>query len=131
MIQMAEYWLSLNFNMESKTDSDVFGLRIDEGHIIGTIATATAAAVLTTNEHLYSKIPYHTSALSGLDWVQELIDGHPERIRTLLGVHVHVFRALVRTLWRLGFQDSKNILLEEQLVIFLHAMVTGQTIRHL
>jgi hypothetical protein len=33
--------------------------------------------------------PYHTSALSGQEWVSEfkLIVGHPERIRCELGVH--------------------------------------------
>jgi hypothetical protein len=27
-------------------------------------------------------LPYHTSALSGEDWVQELIHGHPNRTKT-------------------------------------------------
>jgi hypothetical protein len=30
--------------------------------------------------------PYHTSTLSGQEWVSELIVGHPERIRCELGV---------------------------------------------
>ena len=36
------------------------------------------ATALAFGESLYDKIPYHTSALSGLDWVLELINGHPE-----------------------------------------------------
>jgi hypothetical protein len=35
-------------------------------------------------------LPYHTSALSGEDWVQELIHGHPNRIKTELRMHLHV-----------------------------------------
>ena len=40
------------------------------------------AAALAFGGPLYNKIPYHTSALSGLDWVLELINGHPEWIQT-------------------------------------------------
>jgi hypothetical protein len=40
---------------------------------------------------LYDKMPYHTSALTGIDWVYE---GHPECIHNELGVHKHVFHKL-------------------------------------
>ena len=30
--------------------------------------------------HYYNKQPYHTSALTGEAWVQELLAGHPEHI---------------------------------------------------
>ncbi|KAJ3771242.1 hypothetical protein FB446DRAFT_601414, partial [Lentinula raphanica] len=33
----------------------------------------------------YWNQPYHTSILSGQQWVNELITGHPERIHTELG----------------------------------------------
>ncbi|KAF9231496.1 hypothetical protein BU15DRAFT_56046 [Melanogaster broomeanus] len=32
-------------------------------------------------------VPYHTSILSGQQWVSELLDGHPGRIRCELGMH--------------------------------------------
>lgn len=73
---------------------------------------------------------YHTSILSGRAWVQELLYGHPERIRTELGMHEPVFRALIYDLYQMGHRDSKNITLEEQLAIFLYMCVTGLTIRH-
>jgi hypothetical protein len=77
-----------------------------------------------------TKEPYHTSALTGHAWVLELITGHPERIRCELGVHRHVFAALITELQMLGYSNSKYVSLEEQLAIFLYCCVTGLTIRH-
>jgi len=74
--------------------------------------------------------PYHTSLLSGEAWVQELIHGHPKRIRSELGVQKHVFQELIFTLRHLGHRDSKYITLEEQVSIFLYTCVTGLTSGH-
>jgi len=74
--------------------------------------------------------PYHTSAFSGAEWVTELLVGHPERIRCELGMHAHVFEALILALRNLGHGDSRYVSLEEQLAIFLYTSVTGLTIRH-
>ncbi|EEB92059.1 hypothetical protein MPER_09486 [Moniliophthora perniciosa FA553] len=64
---------------------------------------------------------YHNSALSGYAWVQELIQGHPRRIYTELGVRLHVFITLVITLRSMGYADSrKGVTVEEQLAIFLY-----------
>jgi hypothetical protein len=76
------------------------------------------------------KEPYHTSILSGYAWVQELLNGHPERIRTELGVHKEVFLALVEELRLMGHGDTRYVTLEEQLAIFLYMSVTGLSIRH-
>jgi len=78
----------------------------------------------------YMKEPYHTSILSGYAWLQELLHGHPERIRTELGVHKGVFHALVRELQSMGHGDTKYGTLEEQLAIFLYTSVTGLSIHH-
>ena len=78
----------------------------------------------------HMKEPYHTSILSGHAWVQELLHGHPERIRTELGVHKEVFLALVEELRSMGHGDSKYVTLEEQLAIFLYVSVTGLSVRH-
>ncbi|KAG2037513.1 hypothetical protein BDR03DRAFT_1010579 [Suillus americanus] len=40
---------------------------------------ATEAYNSYTNTY-YDKEPYHTSVLWGIDWVDELLKGHPERI---------------------------------------------------
>jgi hypothetical protein len=78
----------------------------------------------------HMKEPYHTSILSGYAWVQELLHGHPERIRTELGVHKEVFLALVEELRSMGHGDTRNVTLQEQLAIFLYMSVTGLSVRH-
>jgi hypothetical protein len=78
----------------------------------------------------HMKEPYHTSIFSGYAWLQELLHGHPERIRTELGVHSEVFNALIRELRSMGHGDTRYVTLEEQLAIFLYTSVTGLSIRH-
>ncbi|KAJ7735745.1 hypothetical protein B0H16DRAFT_1326991 [Mycena metata] len=52
-------------------------------------------AVMLYASPLYWKQKYHTSALSGQAWVDELILGHPDRIHCELGMRLHVFIALL------------------------------------
>jgi hypothetical protein len=79
---------------------------------------------------LYAKTPYHTSALSGENWVLELINGHPECIHCELEVHKHTFRALVAYLENIGHTHSQIVTLEEQLAIFLYKCITGLSVQH-
>jgi hypothetical protein len=51
-------------------------------------------------------IPYHTSALSGADWVDELLTGHPERIRVELGIYRSTFIVLLKAMYKSGVQSS-------------------------
>jgi len=72
---------------------------------------------------LYWKQDYHTSKLSGGEWVEELIYGHPDRIRTELGMSVHVFLVLTEELQSLcHLEDSKHVSLKEQVAIFLYTV---------
>ena len=71
--------------------------------------------------------PYHTSILSGQMWVDELLDGHPDRIRCELGLRKGTFHELLHALRCFGAADSKYVSLEEQLAIFLYMSVTGLT----
>jgi hypothetical protein len=91
---------------------------------------AAGAAALAYGISLYDKTPYHTSAFTGADWVRELLNGHPERIRNELGVHKHVFLRLVAALEEHGVISSKHVYIEEQLAIFLYTCVTGLSLRH-
>ncbi|KAF8834059.1 hypothetical protein BDN67DRAFT_869758, partial [Paxillus ammoniavirescens] len=66
-------------------------------------------------------IPYHTSILTGEGWMLELLNGHPDRIRTCLGVGHDTFDHLVRVLMHHGISPSRNgISVEEQLGTFLY-----------
>ena len=94
--------------------------------IISIIISATANIL----QSMYVQEPYHTSALSGEAWVLELLCGHPNWIRTELGMSVKVFSSLVQDLRDIGYQNSRNVSLEEQLAIFLYMSVTGLTIKH-
>lgn len=94
--------------------------------IISIIMTATVNIL----QSLYTREPYHTSALSGEAWVLELLCGHPDRIRTELGVSLEVFNNLIQELRHMGYHNSRHVSLEEQLAIFLYMCVTGLTIRH-
>jgi hypothetical protein len=91
------------------------------------IVTATTAVV----QSLEGREPYHTSILTGEGWVMELLGGHPDRIRCELGMSQDVFFDLISDLRAMGHGNSKHVSLEEQLAIFLYAVVTGLTVRHL
>ena len=95
-------------------------------HVVG------AAAVLYQDPN-YWKQPFHTSALSGQAWVEELMDGHPDWIYHELGMHLHVFLAFVANLWlHSGLNTTqRGITLEEQAAIFFYACVTGLSVWHL
>ena len=75
-------------------------------------------------------IPYHTSALSGAGWVDELLNGHPRRIQTELGVCRSTFTLLVKAMQKAHIHSSRNVSIEEQVAIFLYTAVTGLTCAH-
>lgn len=97
--------------------------------LLVTSILAAAAAIL---QSLYPNdpIPYHMSILTGEGWVTELVNGNPRHIHCELGVHCHVFQALVSELRGMGHTDSRYVSLEEQLAIFLYSCITGLTIQH-
>ena len=100
-------------------------------HYAAIFVNVIITAVIMFADDLYNRQDYHTSILSGYGWVLELLSGHPEQIRCELGVHLHVFEALIDELRKMGYTDSRNVTLEEQLSIFLYASVTGLSVRHL
>lgn len=102
-------------------------------HIWQVTATFVAVIItLSTTLLLSSQTPepYHTSILSGQGWADELIEGHPDRTRCELGVWKEGFLQLINTHCAMGFNNSKYVQLEEQLVIFHYMSVTGLTIWH-
>jgi hypothetical protein len=95
-----------------------------------TVTHIVATAAIIYMSPFYNKIPYHMSALSGADWVCKLLNGHPEHICNELGVHKHVFLALIEELKLAEHGPSWNVYLKEQLAIFLYTCVTGLSLRH-
>ena len=76
-------------------------------------------------------IPYHTSILTGEAWMLELLNGHPDCIRTCLGIGHGVFDHLVQILMQQEIACSWNgISVEEKLGIFLYTCVTGLSTWH-
>src|SRR6267154_2838823 len=76
------------------------------------------------------RIPYHTSALSEEDWVNELLSGHPQCIQVELGVYRGTFTVLVKAMEDLNIHSSCHVSIEEQVSIFLYIVVTGLTCTH-
>jgi len=123
--------MDININNDNYVDEEEDGE--EEDLIIQAAATAAISAALAAIDYsqtYYDKTPYHDSALSGAAWVCELLTGHPKRIRKELGVHKHVFRALIVALQEAGHTRSKFVTLEEQLAIFLYTCVTGLSLIH-
>ena len=100
--------------------------------IIEALARVAYELVMDHFAPLYIRTPYHTSALSGADWVRELLTGHPKRIRNELGVHRRTFITLVKVLQapEIGLQSSRHVSIEEQVLIFLYTVVTGLSCSH-
>jgi hypothetical protein len=96
------------------------------------VANVVAAAVMLYSSPQSWAQDYHTSKLTGAEWVDELLEGHPDRIWTELGVRLHVFLVLEHDLRTMcGVEDSRNgVTVKEQLAIFLYMSVTGLSIRH-
>ncbi|EGO01385.1 hypothetical protein SERLA73DRAFT_27873, partial [Serpula lacrymans var. lacrymans S7.3] len=53
-------------------------------------------------------------------WVRQLMDGHPDQIRTELGMWQEVFVKLIDFLQSHEYTDSKHVMLEEQTNVFLY-----------
>ena len=80
----------------------------------------------------FDKEAQHTSRLSGEHWVQELLDGHEDRIYNELGMHKHVFNRLLAVLGRdAGLHGTRRVSAKEQLAIFLHYVHRGLSNRAL
>ena len=105
--------------------------RMVVAYIAARVLVSVQNAIGTYKRVYYNKTPYHTSALSGAAWLEELRTGHDERIKTELGVSKDVFSSLIAVLRELGHADSRFISLEEQVAIFLHMCVVGTSVRHI
>ncbi|KAH9916117.1 uncharacterized protein BXZ73DRAFT_28024, partial [Epithele typhae] len=58
--------------------------------IIMTILSSTLAAIHSAWNRIHPE-PYHTSILGGQEWVEELLDGHHDRMRDNLVLRPALF----------------------------------------
>jgi len=93
-------------------------------HLIG---IATMVILYITMESIekyascFKKTPFHTSILSGEQWVKELLDGHNKRFYNEMGMHQTVFKDLLALLKADGsLSDSRYVIAQEQLATFLY-----------
>ena len=115
----------------NKTKSTRASKNATQKHRKGCVGLATALVTGALAMHLYvslCKTPMHTSKLTGLAWVKELLAGHPRRFYNMMGMAKHVFWRLLRELQIYGgLHDPRYVTSEEQLAIFLQVCRTGAT----
>ncbi|VDC03190.1 unnamed protein product [Peniophora sp. CBMAI 1063] len=93
------------------------------------VITTIVSAIEVEWNRLFPE-PYHTSVLSGHSWVQELLNGHRDRMKDNIGARPHVFRVLERELInRGGLRPRRWVDTTEMLAIFLYQAVTNNSVR--
>ncbi|KAJ6456817.1 hypothetical protein C8R47DRAFT_958942, partial [Mycena vitilis] len=66
------------------------------------------------------KEPMHTSWQTGQRWLDELLQGHPDRFRRAFGMSRLVFLKLIQSLrLKCGLSPTRHVSSEEQVAIFL------------
>lgn len=86
---------------------------------------AQAATLLASLNHIqshYMKTPYHTSPLSGIQWLDRMLDdsANPREVYDALGMRKHVFLGFVEMLETFGgLAASRHVSAREQVAIFL------------
>ena len=76
------------------------------------------------------KTPCHTSILSGAEYVQELLNGHPDRIYDSFRMDKHVFQRLCCTLKSLQLlEDDRHVGVQEVVAIFLYIVAHSERMR--
>jgi hypothetical protein len=84
--------------------------------------------------HVYPSLkrkPENTSKLTGQEWIEELLAGHPGRFRANMGMNKHVFLRLLAELGERSYLGpTKWASSEEQFGIFLYTCVTGLSMTH-
>jgi len=100
-------------------------LRKNGALLFRTLLSASAVATFYA-ETTFFKRAYHDSILTGKQWVQELLQGNPNRIKDQLGMGKHVFQKLIQQLYSLtSVNHTRHVDLEEQVAIFLFIIVTN------
>lgn len=107
---------------EESPPSDV-GSNVDDA--LDMLAVSSALAAAEYGARFYMKEALHDSALTGFQWVLELLGGNIHRMEEQLGMRKHVFERLVDTLWEVGLRHTPHITIQEQVAIFLYTVTTA------
>jgi hypothetical protein len=103
--------------------------------VIATSACSAAFSAIAASIYYasnFDKKRQHTSRLSGKEWLKELLNRHPRRIRDNLGVSRESFYLLEDLLIKKSnLRSTRFIGRTEQFGIFLYAVVTDPSIRKL
>ncbi|KAF4610218.1 hypothetical protein D9613_010342 [Agrocybe pediades] len=95
------------------------------------VSTGAAAMISMAAALNPPRTPVRTSALTGRQWVLEILDC-PVRVMEQLGMARHVFFKLLKQLQQShGLSDSRYVSAMEKLAIFLHFARTGSSSRML
>jgi hypothetical protein len=80
----------------------------------------------------FSRLPQHTSSHVGRRWMEELLSGHPARIKDNLSISKAGFQYLENLLIRKSdLRDTRYMDTTEQLGIFLYSVSTDLSMRRL
>jgi DDE superfamily endonuclease len=109
-------------NKEDQLDEDI-------SLLAGALSAAAAGLYFEMN---FLKTPQHTSLLRGRAWMDELLSGHPDRMKNNLGISQEGFVYLEQLLIEKGrLQSSRFMDSTERLGIFLYAVVSDLSMRKL
>jgi hypothetical protein len=98
--------------------------------LLATSLSAVAAAQYFTMN--FVKTPQHTSILSGRAWMEELLTGHPKRMRDNMGISQAGFQYLEQLLTQKGgLKSARYMDSTERLGIFLYAVTSDLSMRKL
>jgi len=107
-------------------------LQIRKRNLAAYIAISGAVSSIFYHQSNFAKCQQHTSYLTGQIWIDQLLTGHPTRIKDNLGISKKGFRYLENLLIRkTGFQATRFMGTSEQLGIFLYAVTTNLSMRKL
>jgi DDE superfamily endonuclease len=96
---------------------------------VAIFASTTIAYYYIAN---FNKLPQHTSSHTGRRWMEELLSGHPARMKDNLHISQAGFRYLENLLVRKSnFRDTRYMDTIEQLGIFLYSVSTDLSMRKL
>ena len=97
---------------------------------ISQVAGSIVLAITDIERYTFTdRIPCRTSSLTGRAYLQELLDGSPERFKQVFRMQKPTFQYICTQLSTLGLEDTLNVSILEQFAMFLHIIAHGNSNR--